>query len=159
MLIPYKSVRQGSHRSFFIIYPVGPFMLLKPILVVLYYLSITKNVASVNLNNYNDDSEGEIHEEGDGFEVDKRLLSRYEPKEYHINNFISKYLQKFNQNGQHSYRFGLIGKRSDTPIQMADFQQLNGFGFSKFGKRSLIFGNLLVPRDNGKKNSAETHNV
>ena len=60
-------------------------MLLKPILVVLYYLSITKNVASVNLNNYNDDSEGEIYEEGDGFEVDKRLLARYEPKEYHIN--------------------------------------------------------------------------
>merc|ERR1712178_166025 len=64
-----------------------------------------------------------------------------------INDQLWKYLQRFNQNGHHSYRFGLIGKRNNHLFDEIDeddyrsyrpkrefaeeyYKHLKGFGFS-----------------------------
>lgn len=100
-------------------------MLLRPCAIALYFLTIIRNVAS----------EDEADKEVDALKRAERFFGRYYPKEYYINNFISNYLQRFNQNGQHKHRYGLVGKRLETSNKMDYFKQLNGFGFSKFGKR------------------------
>ena len=69
--------------------------------------------------------------------LDPRILR---PLEKYLNNYIARYLRGMNQNGQHKYRIGMIGKRGvedgmEKSIDDDELKHLSGFGFSKHGKR------------------------